>query len=605
MALSSLRMLAYTELTDSTLADLLVKINSNIENSEFDEADSCLKIAFSLDNINNSKYYYDLLDMEATYYLENGEFEMSKNKRMEIVKLLPEIEDLDIHVRTYNELGLSFRMTDQFDSAIVYYNKALDVAALQKDEANVGLLGLNLAVFHVNMRDFKNADTQIKNAINHIKNAPGEDFLLLNAYQTYSFIKTELGEADSSAILLHNALDIATESKNPEWIMRCMPSLLNHFERCGQRDSVQYYLNIGNKTMMELPENSVSVIGYKQARCVINHRLGNYAEAIPDYLYLANGTGTQKNFIYERLALCYRGIGNMVKAFEYMDSARMYTDTLIQADTKARLAEYQVKYESKEKDLQISKMEQERLAYEIKQSRILIILIITIVLLVGFVLYFMIKRRVTKMKVFQLQQANELSSAKSYINGLENERRRLAKELHDGIANDMLGLQLKMVTPNIDTNDIASSLEEIRNSVRNISHELMPPEFENFTLDEIISEYIYKISKDCEINIEYKGDDVEGCGIILHETAYEVYRILQEILSNVIKCSNATSISVYLNCYDSVHRKLVVEDNGQEWNAIATNGGIGLRTIHDRAKTIKATIKFERIDNTNCFTLVF
>lgn len=595
---------ASTEPVDSTLSRLLTELNSCIGNGEFQKADSCIELAFNLENVQSSQYYYHLLDLEATYYHESGEFETAMNKRRDLVKLLPEIEDLAIHVTTYNELGLMHRINDDFDSALVYYNKALDAAMLQKDEANIGLLGLNLAVFHTNLRDYESADAQISKAITHIEKAEGQDFLLLSAYQTKSFIKTELGERDSAAVLIRKALGIAKTNGNLEWVMRCMPSLVNHFERSGQRDSLQYYINEGNRVMKELPQNSVSVLGWIQARAVINHRIGNYKDAITDYLYMIDGSGTQRCFTYERLAFCYRGLGDMNKAFEYMDSARMYTDTLAQADTKAMLAEYQTKYETKEKDLQIAQMEQERLENEVKQSRFLIIFITIIAILILLVLYYMNKRRVAKLKVKELERENELQTARSYIDGLENERRRLAKELHDGIANDMLGLQLKMSLPNIDIKEISQSLNDVRDNVRNISHELMPPEFTHLTLSEIISEYADKMERDTGKIVSYQETGVNSNGNIQQEIAYEVYRILQEAVSNIIKHNSVTEIHILLDCSNATNRELVIEDDGKEYELSGGNG-IGLRTTNDRAKSISATIELERVDNLNRFKVKF
>lgn len=600
----SMYSVASTEPVDSALSRLLTELNSCIGNGEFQKADSCIELAFNLENVQSSQYYYHLLDLEATYYHESGEFETAMNKRRALVKLLPEIEDLAIHVTTYNELGLMHRINDDFDSALVYYNKALDAAMLQKDEANIGLLGLNLAVFHTNLRDYKSADAQISKAITHIEKAEGQDFLLLSAYQTKSFIKTELGERDSAAVLIRKALGIAKVNGNPEWVMRCMPSLVNHFERSGQRDSLQYYINEGNRVMKELPQNSVSVLGWIQARAVINHRIGNYKDAITDYLYLIDGSGTQRCFTYERLAFCYRGLGDMNKAFEYMDSARMYTDTLAQADTKAMLAEYQTKFETKEKDLQIAQMKQERLENEVKQSRYLIIYITIIAILILLVLYYMNKRRVAKLKVKELERENELQTARSYIDGLENERRRLAKELHDGIANDMLGLQLKMSLPNIDIKEISQSLNDVRNNVRNISHELMPPEFTHLTLSEIISEYADKMERDTGKIVSYQETGVNANGNIQQEIAYEVYRILQEAVSNIIKHNSVTEIHILLDCSNATNRVLVIEDDGKEYELTGGNG-IGLRTTNDRAKSISATIELERVDNLNRFKVKF
>ena len=110
------------------------------------------------------------------------------------------------------------------------------------------------------------------------------------------------------------------------------------------------------------------------------------------------------------------------------------------------MAEFNVKYHTQEKELEIAHLQQEQLehqAFLLKAS-------IAVALLSGLALITLLtlrhKKRIAEKKIELLKQENELNSARRYIEGLEEECKYFAKELHDGIANDLLGLQMKIET---------------------------------------------------------------------------------------------------------------------------------------------------------------
>lgn len=89
------------------------------------------------------------------------------------------------------------------------------------------------------------------------------------------------------------------------------------------------------------------------------------------------------------------------------------------------------------------------------------------------------------------------------------------------------------------------------------------------------------------MHIEYVSHSDCGWNQISHKVGYEVYRIVQEVLSNVIKYSGAGRIDVKLK-HDGEMLHLVISHDGN-WESENKNGGIGMRTIDDRLKTIGGT----------------
>lgn len=84
-----------------------------------------------------------------------------------------------------------------------------------------------------------------------------------------------------------------------------------------------------------------------------------------DLLWLRKrNTGSEPKTLLTQIAQCYDAVGNKQLAYIYMDSARMWTDTLAQHNLTQKMAELNVKFQTQEKELQISKLEQEKLAHQ-------------------------------------------------------------------------------------------------------------------------------------------------------------------------------------------------------------------------------------------------
>ena len=86
---------------------------------------------------------------------------------------------------------------------------------------------------------------------------------------------------------------------------------------------------------------------------------GNYTKALQGLLWLRKrNTGSEPKTLLTQIAQCYDAVGNKQLAYIYMDSARMSTDTLAQHNLTQKMAELNVKFQTQEKELQISKLEQ-------------------------------------------------------------------------------------------------------------------------------------------------------------------------------------------------------------------------------------------------------
>lgn len=301
-------------------------------------------------------------------------------------------------------------------------------------------------IFYFNIRLLNEAEKYTDLAAQHAQNS-NDIFVAFHTWQLRSGIKVEVNKLDEAEYSIRKAWEIASQAGNNSttWKIRCMPSLLRIFEKKEQADSVNWYLQLGDKLLKEIPSSGIAAIGYIQVRASMEMKRGNYAKALQDLLWLRKrNTGSEPKTLLTQIAQCYDAVGNKQLAYIYMDSARMWTDTLAQHNLTQKMAELNVKFQTQEKELQISKLEQEKLAHQafLLKASVCVGCLLVIVLIVILTLHY--KKRMAERKIKLLQQENELNAARRYIEGLEEECKYFAKELHDGIANDLLGLQMKI-----------------------------------------------------------------------------------------------------------------------------------------------------------------
>ena len=135
----------------------------------------------------------------------------------------------------------------------------------------------------------------------------------------------------------------------------------------------------------------------------------------------------------------------------------------------------------------------------------------------------------------------------------------------------------------------------------------MPPEFDQLSLEEILMRYTTSLGENTGIRIIYTPTPGNASRSLPNETAYELYRIVQELTANIIKHTNADYISIQLQTSNSIHYTLEITNNGTPILPPSSKSpdGIGLRTLNDRITTIHATVHEQTYNKKNIFTLTF
>lgn len=538
---------------------------------------------------------------KANECINNGRIDEALRISLGLADNLENEEDLDIHVNVYNDLGVIYRRLNKNDSALYYYNKALDAAVKLDDKEWMTTLSINIAIYYHNLKHFKDAERYADMAVKYSKQQNDESYKFF-ACQIASPIKTEVKKPDEALSYAREAWVMANgKNGNDEMRLRCIPSLTILYDELGKTDSVFHYIDIGNR-ILDNCDNDITRVGFIQNRGEMYYRHQRWNDALRDMLFLTKAGATLNNILYRKIADCYRHLGEYRKAYCYMDTARMWTDSLAAKDIEEKLAEFNVKYESKEKEMQLAEAHSLHASQRVKW---LIVLLVAVMLIAALMVVLIIVRHRHKVHLMFVRQCAELNEARQYIEGLEAERTRMARELHDGVSNGLLGVSLKLKgadNPD-DVHTIISDVEHLRNEVRTLSHGLMPPEFTKYNLSEILGFYIDGLK---DVKVQFYANDDDDWSVLSKEVSFEVFRIAQECISNALSHSNADIIKVSLSMSeDKTGGSLQVEDNGNTSKAVADTVGIGTRVIQERVKTIDGRIDFRKRPDGTVVTLHF
>lgn len=171
----------------------------------------------------------------------------------------------------------------------------------------------------------------------------------------------------------------------------------------------------------------------------------------------------------------------------------------------------------------------------------------------------------------------------------ENERRRIAQDLHDDVGNSLVAIR-NMVIRKDDAARIEKEIDDLINTTRSISHDLMPVNFDEFSLAEVIEHTVSKFEDHPSLMLEFNHTGKVTRLKPLFELV--IYRIISELITNILKHAQATRTFIQL-VYQEASLVVTVEDNGTGIKNSKMEEGIGLRSIRLRADYIRARLKIE------------
>ena len=190
-------------------------------------------------------------------------------------------------------------------------------------------------------------------------------------------------------------------------------------------------------------------------------------------------------------------------------------------------------------------------------------------------------------------------SIDAFIEGEEKEKVRIGRELHDGIAQEVVAIKLAMQQQKADPK-LIDELTRISLDIRNISHELMPQTLKEFGLKFAFEDICQKILGPSGILYELNTHIPDER--LPHKIEITLYRVFQELVHNIIKHSQATEVLIQLRKMNN-HILLVVEDNGKGLSKEKSDG-IGINNLKSRVQLLDGNLQYESEENEGTTAIV-
>lgn len=480
------------------------------------------------------------------------------------------------------------------------YLKALHLA----EKTNNSLIILNcekaIARCHYYMRDNESALKWYYNYLNSI-NKYGADSLLSDAYYIIGAMYIEAEIVDSVKKYSYKAIELLEKEKNYAQLSRTYSTLVElHLNTTKNISEIERLLNEAEKYAVLSQNNAMMAFAASK-------RYNYYFRIKKDYpkaLYYVSKSESLyvKTNIREAILNAYRGKAEcliMMKdtsALTYMTKWFLFKDSIFNAEKALSMAKYETAYETEKKETQIK--HQKQLLEKESQAKKLYIVIFSVVILLLVSLFFIYRLRTKHKTELLLKEQNEITIKEIYA-AEQNERIRIARDLHDSIGQKLS--VIRMLLPdsmnNPDIQKVASYVDETANEVRNISHNLIP-EVLNLGLIKAIEDLTEKINATKTVSINFIADKELNKIRLTKQTELSLYRIIQEILSNIVRHAKTDKISIELK-YLSGFVKIFIQDNGVgiDINSIKNSQGIGWKNIFARIKLINGNINIESEKN--------
>jgi signal transduction histidine kinase len=560
----------------------------------------------------------------------------------------------------YNNIGNVYIDKGMKDYTLLYYDSALQIRLRNYDTASIANSYINLGYINKDLGNYTRALLHLYKAVNITENNPAHEHLTAYAYNfiaaTYSHIKNynrAIWFAQKARFIYEKRQDL-----NNVAIMNNMIGI-NQLEQgdttaalLNLNKAYTYYKQVNDIRQLAVISNTLSKVELGQQRydkalqfglqaLSFHHAIGNkrllgstYAVVAQAYLSLSKTAAalsyadsafaasqqTGENEVVMRSLLLLKDIHtrikNYEKALQFSEMYRVMNDSMQRVNNARTIEEISTVYETEKKDLQIANQSLEITSQQAKLQKRNIQLIAGIALFVlasviGLLLHNRFKLR--QKSLFDAERlAEQKARNKAIIEAEEKERVRIARELHDGVGQQVAAAKINLsgILPDV-TNDVVAErlkavmqlIDESAAELRTVSHNMIPNALLRSGLVSAVREFIGKIAGSGIIKIHL---DIVGLEKRLNSTTETVlYRVLQECVSNTIKHASATELNIQLVQHPN-YLSMMIEDNGKGFDPanLSPDAGIGLKNIQSRVEYLNGSVEFDSMPGRGTTVLV-
>ncbi len=632
----------------SSLIVLLLSPLFTVGWSQTTEIDS-LKLLVKEQSSDTSKVrvLYDL-----TYQLFSHSLDSALIYAQECYRIGKEVEDPGMRCSSWSIMGTCYLYMNEYDSASYYYNGALEVTKQHQIPEKASALYTNMGVLYkrqgkldkaieqyleglavddvndqyyggvikrINIANLYSSQGDLEGGIRYSEEAL--DLISLIEHESkdrlHSLLLNNLGTIylqdsmwDKALYYFEESLVINRRINNQNEIARNLHNIGTLKEKIGEArkglplllDALKIREQVDDRvglieTHMELgtiysrmDDNATSKVHFDRAIEI--------AEEIDD-LTLLSETYRAQSDEYNRLGMHDLALNALKKSITYHDSLQQQIDQQTKFEMEA-------KYQTARKDAQLAAS---KLLISKRTNQRNMYIAAGTLLLLGLFYLFDRNRKNKKLsdeKLDNLKKYQKILAMDAMLQGQEDERKRIAQDLHDGLGSLLAAARLQMHTIQREIEKMGELqlvgkteklIDTACDEVRRISHDMMPSVLLEHGFLEAIKDLVEELKSEHGLLIRY---DVKGNPNLDDATTLNVYRIIQEILQNAVKHAHANIIELDINGTSELLAISITDDGVGFDPARIQSDGIGLKNIRSRVNYLNGKISFDSEDQKGC-----
>jgi signal transduction histidine kinase len=596
---------------------------------------------------------YSRVDYKVSLVLYDSILEIvSRNKNLQ-----------KIEADTFLEIGnIGFEHGD-YALSIEYYTKAEEKFNGFTGNAKTSGLGAiynNVGAILSLANDWENAQKYYLRALNEYEKL-NDISRMVTVYFNIAFVYSDMDEWGKSYEHMLKSFNLTKQSRNKPQNLQTTYRLATICFKLGRIAEGQVYLKKADSLLKTLGE-PLDLIYYNHAYGTYHQQVGNFRSAVRyhlrayetavkwvdpyyeadetleigiDYLKLKKFDSAEFYFkkSYEistkykykpKVLLSLLSLsdlaetkGNYEEAYRYKKKQAMFADSLVKEQNQYRVLLLDGEFAAQKRASEIKQLQQDKqlqaMSIERKSTlNYLLVASIAVLLVLGFLVYRNLHHRHTlakqqellhQQRIRELEKDRKLIAVDSMLKGQEEERSRMAKDLHDGLGGMLSGVKLSLgamkgniILSEDNTKLFARVLDQLDHSIaemRRVAHNMMPEALVKLGLQQAIQDYCDSLNESIS-TIKFKTQ-FYGLDQRLEASAeIVVYRIIQELLNNVVKHSNASEALVQVMRHENF-LTVTVEDNGHGFviSEVDEKKGAGLANVRSRVDYLKGHLDIQ------------
>lgn len=517
-----------------------------------------------------------LLDAELSrgnVYLELYEYEKAVDIFWTVLRLLEKTDFPEKNIAiasTYQSIALAYYHRAQYQTALQYYLNAVPYAE-------------------------KSGNNRMAAESN------------IYAAMCYTLVK----KYDSSALLLQKAEPVVLASADAGLKTSFFARKAELYRFTEQwKDAVTNYDQAIQNAKVTSNIYMQATFSHAKARCLLKlNQINEAREEGLTALKLARSIDKKREILESQkvLSMVEAAAGNYAKAYSYLEEYQKGNDSLHTSEITEKIQSLDKKYQSALKEENIIQLQKDKQLQELLTRRgqllnYVLAASVLVLLIIGILVFrnYRQKQRLQQQRINELETEQKLLATEAVLKGEEQERTRLAKDLHDGLGGMLSGIKYSLNTMKgnlIMTPDNAQAFERsidmLDNSIkemRRVAHNMMPEVLLRYGLDAALKDYTTEINNSGITHVVYQSMGEENKQLS-QTSLLALYRVVQELMNNAMKHAAASEVLVQL-FWENEKLVVNVEDNGKGFDAalLEQSAGMGWKNIRSRVELLKGTI---------------